>query len=259
MKNISKQEASELLAFYALKYNGKAKDIGNASRRREPLNPSLYADLLERLGDFKITTIFDDDYPKFLANSPLRPMCIFTRGEFHLLSFLDTSIGIHAGISLSNDAEEDVYSIIQEIIERDVVFIHSSLYPLTHLMADAALDDAESFAPRIVVVPFCDTGYDVRGLVVSEVPFPNDKEDLERAILRTNELVILLSNRILLVDMEENFVDRNFLTAAVVLQKKLFCLESTEPDFYKLSANLVAGGLPILENIQDLFSEEDSK
>ena len=259
MKNISKQEASELLAFYALKYNGKTKDIRDASRRKEPLNPSLYADLLERLGNFKITTIFDDDYPKFLANSPLHPLCLFTRGEFHLLSFLDTSIGIHAGVSLSDDVEDDVYSIIQEIIERDVVFIHSSLYPLTHLMVDAALDDAESFTPRIAVVPFCDITYDVKGLVISEVPFPDYQEDLEKAILRTNQLLIMLSDRILLADMEENFLDRSFLTAAIILQKKLFCLEPTEPDLYEMSANLVAGGLPVLENVQDLFYEEDRK
>lgn len=259
MKNITKREASELLAFYSLKYNGNPRDIRNAARRKEPLNPSLYADLLERLGDFKITTIFDDDYPKFLAKNYLHPICIFTRGEFRLLSFLDTSIGIHAGTSMSDEVEEDVYSVIQKIIKKDVVFIHSSLYPLTHLMADAALDDAESFAPRIAVVPFCEKEYDVRGLVISEIPFPNKKEDIERAILRTNQLVILLSSKLLLADMQESFLDRSFLTTAIVLEKKLFCLEPTEPDFYKLSANLVASGLPVLEKIQDLFFEEDEK
>ena len=163
---------------------------------------------MERLGDFKITTIFDDDYPEFLAKNPLRPLCIFTRGEFRLLSFLDDSIGIHAGALISDAIEDDVYTIIQAAIKKDVVFIHSSLYPLTHLVADAALDDAKSFTPRIVVVPFCDEEYDASGLIISEVPFP-DRRNV-KGYFKNEPTSSLLSDRVLLADMEESSRSRFF-------------------------------------------------
>ena len=78
-------EARDIIIFLCCKYKGQWKDVLDALRAREDINPSEVERVVKGLR-CNVVTIMDEDYPEILRHVIQPPFALFYRGDLRLIS-----------------------------------------------------------------------------------------------------------------------------------------------------------------------------
>ncbi len=248
---------NEILAYFAIKYNGDWDEIYAAINRKEKVEPNDIEEMLSKCG--KYITLLDNDYPSRLKGIYKPPFVLFYRGDVSLLNTNNKIIGVVGNRNNSEYGKNVTEQIVRELVKENCLIISGLAKGIDFIAHKTCLENNGKTIAVLgngvnVNYPFENKELQEvianEGLIISE--YPDFIESKKEHFPKRNRIVAGLSDGILVTEAKNKSGSMITVARALEMGKDIFCVphligqDSGCNSLIKEGANLVECAKDIL-------------
>ena len=250
----------EILAYFAIKYEGDWDRIYSAINKKEKVDTEEMKKLLVS-NNCKYITLIGNDYPYRLKHIYKPPFVLFYKGDISLLNTPRKTIGVVGSRENSDYGSFVTEKFVKDLVKENVVIISGLARGIDSIAHKTCLENnGNTIAVIGNGIDSCYPSDNLelqneiasKGVVISEYPsfVPSNKEHFPKR----NRIIAGLSDGILVSEAKYKSGSMITVSRALEMGKEIFCI----PDLvYKESGcnKLIKEGAKLVENVSDILNE----
>ena len=220
---------NDILAYFAVKYNGDWDEIYAAINRKEKVDLEEKEILLSKCD--KYITLLDNEYPTRLKGIYKPPFVLFYKGDISLLNTINKTIGVVGNRKNSDYGKESTEKIVKDLVESDCVIVSGLAKGIDVIAHKTCLDNGGKTIAVLgngVDVSYPLENKDIqeiianKGLIISE--YPDYLESKKEYFPKRNRIVAGLSDAILVTEAKNKSGSMITVARALEMGKDIFCV-----------------------------------
>ncbi len=253
-------DARNILIYLAIKYEGNYKEIYNALKRKERVNPLEVEKITKEL-PYKTITILDKEYPYYLQEIYSPPIVLFYEGNKELL-FQQKRLSVVGTRTPSSYGKNITITFLSDLLQKEKITLVSGLAKgIDKISHEIALEENQyTIAVLASGIQCCypEEHYPLyetikeKGLILSEYPgkIPARKENFSSR----NRLIAALSPYLFVPEATKKSGTSITVRWAIEQNKEILCVP-THADEDSLPNQLIHDGAKMVLSAEDIYEE----
>lgn len=252
-------QGRDILIYLSLKYEGDWDEIYQAIKRKEPINPNLYKELLTTL-KCETVTIIDSYYPDHLKQCYKPPFVIFYYGDFSLLDEVNKIVAV-VGSRKASDYGKKMTRILVGDLAKKMVILSGLARGIDAIAHQSAINiSGKTIAILGSGIDYCYPKenrelYDLikkEHLILSE--YPNSSAPKQKNFPFRNRLIAVLAKSVIVAEAGMNSGTLITVSHALSYGRDICCVPYPA-DLYSACNSLIKQGAKLVESARDVYDE----